>query len=498
MQVEHVLEKLYLGNHVAELDQNLSKYFIRNAAFSSLINGRADLIAGDKGTGKSAIFKYLKEQYTSIEQLNNIEIVTGFNRKGSPMFNDLKRAGDLNEQTYIIIWKTYIFSLLGNWVLDFLDGHRSKSLRELDWLLTNKLDLRSKNDKPAGIFSNLVSWAKNHLVPTAIGVESSIDPLGFPVFNPKIELGERISQSEQADDFIPYIPDDNALRVLHDVLVEYDLTIWILLDRLDEAFIALPNIEKPALRALLRTYLDLLEFERIGLKLFVRKDLFRKIVSGGFVNLTHISAQRIEIDWYKDDLLSVLCERIRQSDSFLETIQGQSLTDKQLFNTIFPYRMGNGSNHQITWRWMLSYIRDGNNVYSPRNLIDLVNKAIYQQIRREQRFKRKFEKNQPLIEYQSLRMAYEQLSKERVIDTLLAEVDAEVKVLIEALRNGKSEHNLDSLKQLFGVDNESHILSYASALRDIGLFEIKGQTFEIPHLYRHGLNIKRGKAFSAG
>lgn len=495
MQVEHVLESLYLGNHVAELDKNLPKYFIRNAAFSYLINGRADLIAGDKGTGKSAIFKFLSEQYTSIEQLNNVEIVAGFNLTGSPIFNSLKQAGDLNEQAYIIIWKTYIFSLLGNWALDFLEGHHSKGLKELDWLLTNKLGLRSKNDKPANIFSNLVTWTKKHLVPTAIGVESSIDPSGLPVFTPKIELGERIGQDEQAENFIPYIPDDSALRILHDVLVEFDLTIWVLLDRLDEAFIALPNIEKPALRALLRTYLDLLEFERIGLKLFVRKDLFRKIVSGGFVNLTHVSARRIEIDWYKDDLLSVLCERIRQSDGFLETIQAQNLPDRQLFNAIFPYRMGNGRNHPITWRWMLSYIRDGNNVYSPRNLIDLVNKAIRQQIRREQRFKRKFDKNQPLIEYQSLRLAYEQLSEERVVDTLLAEVDTEVKVLIEALRNGKSEHNLDSLKLLFGIDSESHILSFASALRDIGLFEIKGQSFEIPFLYRHGLNIKRGKAF---
>lgn len=41
-----------------------------------------------------------------------------------------------------------------------------------------------------------------------------------------------------------------------------------------------------------------------------------------------------------------------------------------------------------------------------------------------ERFKRRFGKNQPLIEYQSLRLVYEQLSEERVVDTLLAEVDA--------------------------------------------------------------------------
>lgn len=496
MRVEYILEKLYLGNSVAEFDQNLPKYFIRNAAFRSLISRRADLIAGDKGTGKSAIFKYLASEYTSLEQLNDVEIVAGFNLTGNPIFNNLKQAGDLDEQAYIIIWKTYIFSLLGNWVLDFLDGHRNKGLRELDWLLTNKLGLRSKNDNPSGIFAGLVTWTKKHLVPSAIGVEPSIDPFGNPVFMPKVELGRSDSKNEETNSAaISYIPDDNALRLLNDVLKEHDLTIWVLLDRLDEAFIALPDIEKPALRALLRTYLDLLEFERIGLKLFVRKDLFRKVVSGGFVNLTHVSARRVEIAWHKDDLMSVLCERIRQSNGFLETIQGQNLTDRQLFHTLFPNRIGNGKTHPMTWRWMLSQIRDGNNVYSPRNLIDLVNKAVDQQIRREQRFKRNFEKNQPLIEHQSLLLAYQQLSEGRVVDTLLAEVDEEVKVLIEALRNGKSEHNLDSLKQLLSIDNESFVLSFASALKDIGVFEIKGQSFIIPRLYRHGLNVKRGKAF---
>lgn len=492
MQVEYILDHLYLGNPVAEFDQDLSKYFIRNAAYRSLVNGRADIVAGDKGTGKSAIFKYLADQYPTIDKLKDVEIVAGFNLTGNPIFNNLKQTGDLDEQAYIIIWKTYIFSLLGNWILDFMDGQRSKSLKELDWLLTNKLGLRSKNDNPSGIFSGLVTWAKKHLVPTAIGVESTIDPLGSPILTPKVELG---SKQEDHDISVSYIPDDTALRLLHDVLDEFDLTIWVLLDRLDEAFIALPDIEKPALRALLRTYLDLLEFKRIGLKLFVRKDLFRKIVSGGFVNLTHVSARRIEINWHKEDLMAVLCERIRQSDDFLTLIEGQDFADRPLFYTIFPYRMGNGRNHPITWRWMLSHIRDGNNVYSPRNLIDLVNKAIHQQIRREHRFGRQFENGRALIEHQSLRLAYQQLSEERVVDTLLAEVDDEVKVLIEALRHGKSEHNLDSLKQMLGIDNDAFVLSFASALRDIGLFEIKGQVFEIPHLYRHGLNIKRGKAF---
>ena len=67
MQVEHILDHLYLGSSVAEFDKHLRKYFIQNAAYKNLITNRADIIAGDKGTGKSAIFKYLDSEYTSIE-----------------------------------------------------------------------------------------------------------------------------------------------------------------------------------------------------------------------------------------------------------------------------------------------------------------------------------------------------------------------------------------------------------------------------------------------
>jgi hypothetical protein len=79
---------------------------------------------------------------------------------------------------------------------------------------------------------------------------------------------------------------------------------WAALDRLDEAFQGFPAVETPALRALFRTHLDLLEFDGFRLKLFVRRDLFRNIVKGGFVNLTHINARKVEIVWDEQDLLN--------------------------------------------------------------------------------------------------------------------------------------------------------------------------------------------------
>jgi hypothetical protein len=52
---------------------------------------------------------------------------------------------------------------------------------------------------------------------------------------------------------------------------------------------------------------------RLRPKIFVRQDLFRKIIQGGFVNLTHVNARKIEIAWDEDDLMNLLCRRIREN-----------------------------------------------------------------------------------------------------------------------------------------------------------------------------------------
>ena len=54
-----------------------------------------------------------------------------------------------------------------------------------------------------------------------------------------------------------------ALRLLDTCLVDARISVWGAVDRLDEAFQGFPQVEVPALRALLRTYLDVLDFPSI-------------------------------------------------------------------------------------------------------------------------------------------------------------------------------------------------------------------------------------------
>jgi hypothetical protein len=270
--------------------------------------------------------------------------------------------------------------------------------------------------------------------------------------------------------------------------------VWVILDRLDEAFQGFPAVEVPALRALLRTYLDLLEFGHIRLKLFVRRDLFRKVIAGGFVNLTHVNARKTEIVWDEDDLLNLLCERLKESGDFLHRLGVEKSSNEDIFGAVFPAQIDAGERKPTTWNWIMSRIRDGNHVKPPRNLIELVMKAREAQIRREDRDAREFVTGLPVIESDSFRRALTRLSEERVEDTLLAEAGEAVE-LVERFKNGRSEHNRDSLAALLSVQN-GELDDAIQHLKEIGFLEETGQTFKIPMLFRDGMKIVQGKAFS--
>jgi hypothetical protein len=247
--------------------------------------------------------------------------------------------------------------------------------------------------------------------------------------------------------------------------------------------------EVPALRAILRTFLDLQEFPELGLKLFLRNDLFRRVTSGGFVNLTHINARRIPIIWQEADLRKLIDTRL-EKNVHLREIAGPS---RSLFSVLFPPQVDQGERKAATWDWVLSRIRDGNGVQPPRNLIDLCSKIISLEIKRQERLPENWDESESLLTPESIKAGLQQLSDARVNDTLLAEAGPEAKI-IERFRDGKAEHNFGSIQSLLGTDVET-TQQKVGFLMDIGFLEKFGDNYKIPMLYRDGLGITQGKAF---
>jgi hypothetical protein len=487
MLVRELLQKLDLGNSVAEFDSALESYFVETQTFRSVVQDRADIVAGDKGSGKTALYRILQARAPQYPELANVTILPAFNPSGSPIFQRLTEGEPLEESAYAAVWKTYVLALVGNWLLDIQEAEGSTT-RELQILanLLSEAELRSLDHTAVTVFERIVDWAKRKLAGTKSAQLSFGVPHG-PSVTPKLEF----DSGKAGEKPIRY---EEALAVLDRSIGALDRSCWVALDRLDEAFQSVPSVEIAALRALLRVFLDLMPFKHVRLKLFVRRDLFRKLTQGGFVNLTHVNARKIEITWDEDDLKNLLCQRVRESREFLSAIglTGEA-TNEVIFDAMFPDQVDPGGGKPRTWQWMMSRIRDGNGIKPPRNLIDLVKKAQEAQLRREERETQAYQPGTSLLGPDALKRGLSALSEERVNDTLLAEAGESAK-WIEKFRGGKAEHNDASLAATIGVEVD-RVRHHAKTLTEIGFLEQVGESYKIPMLYRDGLGVTQGKGF---
>ncbi len=482
----HPLFKLDLGKSVAEFDEELQDYFVETPVFHNIVMDKGDVISGDKGTGKSALYKRLAKGYRSIPELAKVELLPAFNVSGNPVFQRLTEdRPPLTEAQYITIWKAYVVSLVGNWALQLFENNPSASSKKLENLLL-AIGLKNVDVQPTTIFSGLINLFRRTVNAKSLGAEFSLGESGIPIVSPKIELG-----TLEVDSAGKAVRHEAALSLLNDVLGELGITVWVALDRLDEAFQGHVDTEIPALRALFRAYLDLQAYSKIRLKIFVRNDLFRRITVGGFVNLSHVNARRIEITWNDDDLWSLLFSRIKKNQQFLNECALSTATEKEIFDFLFPEQVEKGERQRDTWGWLISRIRDGNDVKPPRNLIDLINKSKDAQLRKARADEAILKP--PLFDSESIKRGQEAMSRDRVEDTLLAETGDWAKT-INKFRDGKAEHNFVSISKLANV-NDSQAKELIESLKEIGFLEEIGETYKIPMLYREGLDITQGKAF---
>jgi hypothetical protein len=481
-------QMLDLGNAVAEYDDALERYFVETATFEALIGDRADVIAGDKGTGKTALYRILQRRYRDIEELDSVEVLAAFNPTGNPVFHRLTEGDPLDEGQYTSLWKAYVLALAGNWLLEVFSDAWTETLYELDDLL-RRVGLRSPDDSPATVFSQIVNLFRRLMNPKATEVVVTPRPDGLPIVAARVEFEKPDSGPAE----VQFVSHDEALTLLDRALDELDVTLWLVLDRLDEAFAGFPLAEIPALRALLRTYLDLNAFPRVRLKLFVRKDLFRRIIGRGFVNLTHINARKVEIVWDEDDLFALLVRRISENEEFIRELDLNDHAPAAVFNAVFPTQVDAGDRKPTTWNWVMSRIADGNGVKPPRNLIDLMQKGQEEQRRREQRAPTNYEPGRPIIGSEALKKGLARLSSERVEDTLLAEA-GDYAYLIEKFRSAKAEHNDQTLAKTLDIPVKE-VPEKTRILTEIGFLERVGSNYKVPMLYRYGLGITQGKAF---
>lgn len=504
-----LLEQLDFGQRVAELESsNLSNYFVQTYQWKEIYSDGTDIVFGPKGTGKSAIYALLLDKTKELAE-KNIEVIPAENPRGAPAFDILNRmdlkdqdkdpleAEENLERKLIGIWKLYFLILLTDKLKDL--QVKDDQGKEVIGIIT-EAKLIPKQKGLREMIRSSVNYIKNLFKVDVEGVEGTIemDPgTGLPKIGGKILFKE---PSQKGLD-LGFKTLDDVLDLANGSLEKAGKSVWITIDRLDVTFTENKSLEKAALRALFRVYRDLPFDGKIKLKIFIRDDIWERITEGGFTEFSHFT-RNCRLEWKKEAILNLIASRLANNTQVL-TYFGYtkeeilSSTDLQMtcFNKIFPIHIDQEEDQLETLDWILTNIKDGNEVYTPREVIHLLNEAKKMQIRYWENGQTSHINDDFLISDSALLESMPEVSKTRLTQTLYAE-HANYKSRIESFKSNKTEHCPASLSKIWDLD-EADSVELANEFSKIGFFKkqiinISEPRYLIPNIYHQALDLKRG------
>jgi predicted Rdx family selenoprotein len=496
MELLEVLHRLTFGQRVAEDEgDELAKYFVETDHWHRLFSDSVDVVYGPKGSGKSALYSLLIARTDQLFD-RRVLLAPAENPRGAPAFRDLVVDPPASEREFVSLWKLYLLCVLARTFDEYgvggPAGERVHAALAREGLIATKKDLQ-------GLLRSVGDYIRRALRPQAVEGNVQLDPhTGLPVgFGGKITF----ESPDAAGATAGATSVDELLSLCDENLAEHDYSVWLLLDRLDVAFADSQELEHNALRALFKVYLDLRALGHVGLKIFLRTDIWRRITEGGFREASHIT-RHMTIEWNERSLMHLVALRAAQNASLLERYgaeRGAVLlspkTQETFFYTICPNQVDVGSRKPVTFDWVLTRTRDGTGQNAPRELIHLLNCLRDEQVRRLEVGEPEPEERK-LFARTAFKDALSEVSRTRLEQTLYAE-NPGYRDRLEELRGEKTLHSVESLARIWGI-GDAVALAVARGLVDAGFFEARGTRedpeFWVPFLYRDALELVQGSA----
>lgn len=493
---KHTLTSATFGSRVAEDEtEGLHSYFVETEQWRKLVAGDIDIVFGAKGAGKSALYSLLISQKETLRLGRRIVFIAAENPRGTPAFRDLASDPPASEEEFRGLWKLYFLTLLANYIryaLEKVNASNSNATKVINALSQN--GLLAPNITLIARLKAVLNYVREHM-PTVEG--GFTDPNTGIEVTGKITLGEPSSEQRAKG----YVSTDDLLNMLNKAYLETAITVWLVLDRLDVAFADSPTLEGNALRSLFRTYLDMRSLSNVQIKIFLRDDIWRRIVGSGFREASHVT-RSLTISWDQQSLLNLVVRRLVHNNEICalygvtrEAVLQNAELQRQFFYRVFPTQVDIGRRQPSTLDWMLSRTADGSKQTAPRELIHLLIGTRDEQMRLYE-LGGSEPSGENLFDRTAIREALPTVSNARYEQTLCAE-NPTLKPYLDKLERKKTQQTPQSLSKLWGctLDKASAI---AEQLAEAGFFERKGSkespAYWVPFLYRDALKLVQGSA----
>jgi hypothetical protein len=505
-QLKELLMKCDLGSSVAESDNLLQVARIENSAFADLVSDRVDLVPGTKGSGKSALFRIFVDFLPDyLLKQKKVVIAHGVQAPGDPVFHAFnEQFSKLSETEFVSFWCIYLVSLAHE---QFVKGPRYVEMLRNASAEVGAFRRACENAKIPEIRSaktlrSILEWSLHVLkawrpklkyrLPEG-GGEVELDLFGHPTPDPPPPR-----EPDQEDALPKYVTE--IRDALEAVLTKSGVSLWLMVDRLDEVFPRRSETERKALRGLLRA-MRYFASEQIRVKVFLRDDMLDQLVRGaeGFTALTHVTVRQADtLRWTTDQIMAMLVKRLFANDDLAnylkvnqQRINASAKYRAECFNKVFAPTVFRGPKQSPTIRWIFNRCTDGRGAVTPRDVLDLI-------IRAKQR-QQDLCASDPegttdwIISPNAIQYGFEELS-ERKRQTYLQAEFPHLWEYIEKFVGGKTDYHEAALRELLGGNWK--IL--AEDLVAIGFLSKRTKAgedvYSIPVLYKHGLHITLGQA----
>jgi hypothetical protein len=470
---------------------------VQTQHFTDLLYDRIDLVLGSKGAGKSSLFRMFGEllEDTLRTKWQTI-VVTGVETKGDPIFKSYaEHFQKFSEAQFEAFWKAYLLSLAYNKIFhderiaELFAPHQAEltAFRKLYEAL-GLIDVGRINS-PTKLLKLICAFT----IAATEGVSAAWDTEKSQVIF-GLNVREKIQQGYQ-EIVVPNLAQmDTVLCIdsLATLAKASGYKLWMILDHLDVVFRRRSAEETRALRALLKV-LYALTSDHVRLKIFLRDDILDAISSDSeepLAGVSHITARSgPNLKWTSDSLCVMIMKRLA-SDPWLAItydVELKRVDDVDYARDKFQQIFGLKYITQLGFDWILSLLADGRGVVTPRDLIDLLKKAIHIQSLWLQKHPDKNE----FMTIASIQEAHKELSKNRK-ETVLQTEFSHLMHWIRLLERNKERYRKDELPPVFGADADKAI----STLQAIGViqFDHKKSCYRVAKLYGAGLQVYATRA----
>nr|WP_244525005.1 MULTISPECIES: hypothetical protein [Bradyrhizobium] len=258
MERLQLLKSITFGERVAEEETSaLGQYFVETDQWERIFDGKIDVVRGDKGSGKSAIYSLLDSKSNDLFD-RRVLLTTAENPRGDTVFSDLVSEPPTSENEFVFLWKLYYVSLVAAKLKEFYIANDKAT--ELFAALEEAGLL-----EPSFSLKRTFLKVRRYVLPKTIEGTVTVDPNTLQsTATGKITLAEPNPEAEKRG----AVSVGRLAELANDALDRAGYRVWVLFDRLDVAFIESGGLEKNALRALFRAYRDFSGFDYLKFKIF--------------------------------------------------------------------------------------------------------------------------------------------------------------------------------------------------------------------------------------